>query len=326
MTNGTNGLEILPLERGTHDGALAELWSAATDARRDAFGMGPLTGSGGPANVLTRPGAFGVGIVDGTTLVSAAVASPALEDNARSTRSIPGVMHISSVATAPARWGEGLGRRVVLAILLHGKRRGYARTQLWTHASNPVSRHLYESMGFALSGRVMIDDFGEDVVHYLRELDASPMPPRAAARILCCDDEDRVILLHWRDPYDGFRLWEPPGGGIEPGESPREAVLREWAEETGLPAPELVGEPVVVGRDLYWLGDRYVGDEHFFLARTARAEPPDVSGQTEIEQTAYLGHTWVHWSEIADLDDSDEPDVVAVLRRLDPTGPWAARG
>ncbi len=50
-------------------------------------------------------------------------------------------------------------------------------------------------------------------------------PP--AARVVCLDAADRVLLLKWRDPYDGSRLWEPPGGGIEPGETLLEAARRE---------------------------------------------------------------------------------------------------
>ena len=41
---------------------------------------------------------------------------------------------------------------------------------------------------------------------------------RPAARVICLDAADRVLLMHWRDPSDGHLLWEPPGGGIEPGE------------------------------------------------------------------------------------------------------------
>jgi ADP-ribose pyrophosphatase YjhB (NUDIX family) len=44
------------------------------------------------------------------------------------------------------------------------------------------------------------------------------------------NDERKVLLCHRRD-YD---LWNLPGGGVESGESPWNAVLREAKEETGL--------------------------------------------------------------------------------------------
>ncbi|MGA9344290.1 MAG: GNAT family N-acetyltransferase [Nocardioidaceae bacterium] len=313
---------IHQLNADRDDQALIALWAAATEARRGQTGLNRPREHAGSA--LRRPGAFGVGVFEADVLLSLAVALPAVDDDGRGTRAMPGLMHISSVATEPDRWGEGLGRRVVKAILVQGIRRGFARAQLWTHASNPMSRHLYESLGFTWSHRAKPDDFGEEIVHYTRELTAEPVAPRAAARMLCLDPEDRVLLLRWRDPFDGHELWEPPGGGIEPGETAGVAVLREWAEETGLPAPTLQGEAALVARDRLWFGDRYVVDESFFLGRVEVAGTPDVSGHTEIEQASYLGHRWIPWRQLDELDGADEPDVLAVLRRLAPEGPWAA--
>jgi ADP-ribose pyrophosphatase YjhB (NUDIX family) len=44
------------------------------------------------------------------------------------------------------------------------------------------------------------------------------------------DEEGRVLLCHRRD----MRLWNLPGGAVESGELPTEAVTREVQEETGL--------------------------------------------------------------------------------------------
>ncbi|MFJ8157926.1 NUDIX domain-containing protein [Streptomyces sp. NPDC094468] len=43
---------------------------------------------------------------------------------------------------------------------------------------------------------------------------------RTAARVICPDTAQRLLLLRWRDPFEGAWLWEPPGGGIEEGETP----------------------------------------------------------------------------------------------------------
>jgi ADP-ribose pyrophosphatase YjhB (NUDIX family) len=46
------------------------------------------------------------------------------------------------------------------------------------------------------------------------------------------DTQNRVLLCHRRD----MDAWNLPGGGVERGELPTEAVLREVKEETGLEA------------------------------------------------------------------------------------------
>lgn len=44
------------------------------------------------------------------------------------------------------------------------------------------------------------------------------------------DSDGRVLLCHRRDAD----LWNLPGGGLEPGETPWDGVVREVGEETGL--------------------------------------------------------------------------------------------
>lgn len=48
-----------------------------------------------------------------------------------------------------------------------------------------------------------------------------------------------LLVRQWRQPVGGFTL-ELPGGGVERGEDPREAVRRELVEETGYEARDLV--------------------------------------------------------------------------------------
>lgn len=49
---------------------------------------------------------------------------------------------------------------------------------------------------------------------------------------------DVVLVRQWRQPVEGFTL-ELPGGSVERGEDPREAVGRELLEETGYRAEDL---------------------------------------------------------------------------------------
>ena len=58
-----------------------------------------------------------------------------------------------------------------------------------------------------------------------------------AVAVIALDDEDRVLLLRqYRHPVR-LELWEPPAGLLDvPGEDPREAAVRELAEEADLVA------------------------------------------------------------------------------------------
>jgi 8-oxo-dGTP pyrophosphatase MutT (NUDIX family) len=55
------------------------------------------------------------------------------------------------------------------------------------------------------------------------------MRPRVCAAII---RNDSILMVHHRDEEREY--WNLPGGGIEPGETSHEAVIREVKEETGL--------------------------------------------------------------------------------------------
>lgn len=57
------------------------------------------------------------------------------------------------------------------------------------------------------------------------------MDMRVAAYAVIRDDAGRVLLAHWNE--SGRSGWTMPGGGLEAGEDPEDAVRREVREETG---------------------------------------------------------------------------------------------
>ncbi|WP_240197215.1 NUDIX hydrolase [Nonomuraea lactucae] len=136
---------------------------------------------------------------------------------------------------------------------------------------------------------------------------------RPAARVVCLDGDGRVLLMHWHDQVSGLDVWEPPGGGIDPGERPLDAARRELAEETGLPGSAVRDRWVEVERDFRWLGVRYVKTEPFFLARFEGSRPEVEPGAlTEEERGAYLGYAWVDRLP----DNVAPPDLADVIERL----------
>ena len=78
--------------------------------------------------------------------------------------------------------------------------------------------------------------------------------PRAT--VLFVNDDDEVLLIH-RNKF-GDEYFQLPGGGIEVGETPIEAAMREGIEETSLYINDL--------REVcsLWGEKRF---EHFFLSR-----------------------------------------------------------
>jgi len=69
----------------------------------------------------------------------------------------------------------------------------------------------------------------EQARSWLRTALTMPMEPLGAEVWAFDAAWTRVVLVH--HPWRG---WVPPGGKVEPGETPREAAQRELAEETGL--------------------------------------------------------------------------------------------
>jgi 8-oxo-dGTP pyrophosphatase MutT (NUDIX family) len=140
---------------------------------------------------------------------------------------------------------------------------------------------------------------------------------RPAARVVCLDADGRILLLRWHDPVDDVLVWEPPGGGVEPGETFLAAARRELAEETGLDPTPVRGPSVTVQRDFRWKGRHYTGPEEFFLARYPAARPAlDRTGLMPDEQEILTGHAWLTPAELAALPGVEPPDLPAIIRRL----------
>jgi 8-oxo-dGTP diphosphatase len=93
-----------------------------------------------------------------------------------------------------------------------------------------------------------------------------------------------VLMLHRRNPPNQ-NLWNGVGGRLEPGETPRESVLREVREETGYILLEAAFRGI-----LTWDGfETPPGGLYIFTAQAPDGEPLDCSEGT----LAWQPRSWV---------------------------------
>ena len=104
---------------------------------------------------------------------------------------------------------------------------------------------------------------------------AEPSPPEDAplpAALVTLWHDAHVLMV-----FDRFRQqWELPGGGIEPGETPRQAALRELLEETG----QRPDQPLnFVGYPRFALGPAHRTDAALFTGHTTTPRTLEPNGE-----------------------------------------------
>ncbi|MFE0461331.1 NUDIX hydrolase [Kitasatospora sp. NPDC058965] len=139
------------------------------------------------------------------------------------------------------------------------------------------------------------------------------MRTRVSAYAIVVDD-GRMLLARLAEASPVFPpgRWHLPGGGIDPGEQPVQALTRELLEETGL---QLATARLLDARsyDVERLGVRWHLTALFYLV-TLRAGAPEV---TEVDGSTDAAV----WLPLADLRESElSPAAVDALRMLDADG------
>jgi 8-oxo-dGTP pyrophosphatase MutT (NUDIX family) len=146
-----------------------------------------------------------------------------------------------------------------------------------------------------------------------------PALERPSGRIIAVDPQGCVLLFRIEDPEDTKPpIWITPGGGIEAGESPAEAAVREFQEETGVAIDiASVGTPVAVTRGEWaFRGQRLYSVDWFFAWRGPRFEP-STTGWSELEHQLHAEWRWWEPGQIRISNEAVLPaDLADVAERV----------
>ncbi|WP_150460495.1 NUDIX hydrolase [Nesterenkonia ebinurensis] len=140
------------------------------------------------------------------------------------------------------------------------------------------------------------------------------MDIRIAAYAVITDDAGRMLLPHWHLKEFGAG-WTLPGGGIDPGEDPADAVVREVFEESGYHVQI----------------DELLGIDNLVIPGERRAPASGREGvPLQNLRTIYLAHITggeltvetdgstddVAWFTQSEIDSLDRVSLVDVARRM----------
>ena len=106
--------------------------------------------------------------VDAAAVVGMASAKPLWGEDGPGTVT-PGGLFLGNLFVVPERFGQGIGGRLLDAVLAEARRRQCVRVHLWTHEDNERSHRLYRSRGFAPTGR-LLEIEGETEGEWARDL------------------------------------------------------------------------------------------------------------------------------------------------------------
>jgi 8-oxo-dGTP diphosphatase len=104
-------------------------------------------------------------------------------------------------------------------------------------------------------------------------------------------------------PPEAAGRWELPGGKVEPGEDPADALVREVAEELGC----------VVSVDRWLDGEQPIGDSHLLRAAVCHLESREPEAGADHDRLR-----WVGPDQLGELDwlEPDRPFLPAVRGAL----------
>jgi putative (di)nucleoside polyphosphate hydrolase len=133
------------------------------------------------------------------------------------------------------------------------------------------------------------------------------LPYRPCVGMLLLNGEDKVFVGRRNDTAkEGDNIWQMPQGGIDKGETPQEAVLREMEEEIGTGKAEIIAESRqwlhydlpdhLVGK--VWKG-KYRGQKQRWFALRFLGQDADIDLATEHPE--FDAWQWVELEDVPGL-------------------------
>lgn len=162
--------EVVIWVGGAQDVAAAvAVWRRSTTARRGGQ-VPPAERAAQVQSHLREAGIVLVLTEDAGDMVGMATGVPGLARDGLGPPE-PGLFFLSLVYVVPDRWGEGIGGRLINALMDVAHAEGYNCVHLWTHGdNNDRAQRLYVGRGFRWSGVEKHDEAGERIIRYERHL------------------------------------------------------------------------------------------------------------------------------------------------------------
>jgi ADP-ribose pyrophosphatase YjhB (NUDIX family)/ribosomal protein S18 acetylase RimI-like enzyme len=208
---------------------------------------------------------------------------------------------------------RGYGRELVG--LVEGRLRGAGRVgvRLAVLDSNPSGLAFWTALGYEVIGRREDRQLRRPCAVLRKTL----RTPRPAARVAVLDPDGSVFLFQYDNDEVGIH-WATPGGGLEPGESPREGALRELREETGWTDLEPGALLCAWEHDFNRAGVPVRQHDHIYVARGPRREPVgDHLGVSHAEEGILGWHWWTPQELAASPEPIWPPQLPSLLAGLD---------
>ena len=119
--------------------------------------------------------------------------------------------------------------------------------------------------------------------------------------------EDKILLMHRRK--NGHEYWVFPGGHVESGESPEQAMIREVWEETNLKVTKL-------SQPFEYVNSTFSENECYFMCEVAEGKPKlDPSGTEKITPDNWYNPEWITLEKFEILEDV-YPREIRILIKL----------